>query len=148
MRPPPPITKRTYTLFPYTTLFISITASSLIKIDLEGNVLSTPDCGELNYGVNRAGYVIHSAIHEARPEVACIIHTHSWASMAVSALDCGLLPITQTAMRFLKTGYHDYVGVVLKDDEKESQVRDLGNGEALTLRNHGRSEAGTGGQEG
>src|SRR3546814_6540494 len=115
-----PRSTRTDTHFPYTTLFRSklyeeITASSIIKIDLEGNVLSTPDFGELNYGVNRAGYVIHSAIHEARPEVACIIHTHSWASMAVSALDCGLLPITQTAMRFLKIGYHEYVGVVLKE---------------------------------
>src|SRR3546814_14358836 len=84
-----PRSTRTDTHFPYTTLFRSklyeeITASSIIKIDLEGNVLSTPDFGELNYGVNRAGYVIHSAIHEARPEVACIIHTHSWASMAVS----------------------------------------------------------------
>ena len=66
-----------------------------------------------------------------------MIHTHSWASMAVSALDCGLLPITQTAMRFLKIGYHEYQGVVLNEDEKASLVRDLGNGEALILRNHG-----------
>ncbi|MGB3290466.1 MAG: class II aldolase/adducin family protein [Burkholderiaceae bacterium] len=127
---------------PYGMLYEEITASSLLKIDLEGNILSSPDFGELKYGVNRAGYVIHSAIHEARPDVACIIHTHSWASMAVSALECGLLPITQTAMRFLKIGYHDYVGVVLKDDEKASLVRDLGQGEALILRNHGALVAG------
>src|SRR3546814_5417927 len=74
---------------PYGMLYEEITASSLIKIDLEGNVLSTPDFGELNYAVNRAGYVILIAIHEARPEVACILHTHSRASMAVSAIDCG-----------------------------------------------------------
>jgi ribulose-5-phosphate 4-epimerase/fuculose-1-phosphate aldolase len=91
----------------------------------------------LNYGINRAGYVIHSAVHAARPEVACVIHTHSWASMAVSALECGLLPITQTAMRFLKIGYHDFQGVVLKEDEQQSLLNDIGDKEALLLRNHG-----------
>ncbi|MEY4442972.1 MAG: hypothetical protein RL442_1972, partial [Pseudomonadota bacterium] len=84
-----------------------------------------------------AGYVIHSAVHAARPEVACVIHTHSWASMAVSALECGLLPITQTAMRFLKIGYHDFQGVVLKEDEQQSLLNDIGDKEALLLRNHG-----------
>jgi ribulose-5-phosphate 4-epimerase/fuculose-1-phosphate aldolase len=67
----------------------------------------------------------------------CVIHTHTWAGMAVSALECGLLPITQTAMRFLRIGYHDYQGVVLDRKEEESLLRDLGNGEALILRNHG-----------
>ena len=80
-----------------------------------GEILSKPDFGALDYGINKAGYVIHSAVHAARPEVACVIHTHSWASMAVSSLECGLLPLTQTAMRFLKIGYHDYQGVVLDD---------------------------------
>ncbi|MEN9831530.1 MAG: Decarboxylase NovR, partial [Pseudomonadota bacterium] len=94
----------------YGMMYEEITASSLIKIDVHGNILDKPDFGELNYGINKAGYVIHSAIHEARPEVRCIIHTHSWASMAVSALECGLLPLTQTAMRFLKITYHDYQG--------------------------------------
>lgn len=81
--------------------------------------------------------MIHGAVHAARPELACVIHTHSWASMAVSALECGLLPITQTAMRFLKIGYHDYQGVVLNLTEQESLLRDIGNKEALILRNHG-----------
>ena len=72
----------------YGMMYEEITASSLVKVDLDGRVLSKPDFGELDYGVNRAGYVIHSAIHEARPEVACVIHTHAWASMAVSALEC------------------------------------------------------------
>jgi ribulose-5-phosphate 4-epimerase/fuculose-1-phosphate aldolase len=121
----------------YGMMYEEITASSLIKIDTHGNILSTPDFGDLNYGINKAGYVIHSAVHDARPEVACVIHTHSWASMAVSALECGLLPITQTAMRFLKIGYHDYQGVVLNNEEKASLLADLGQGEALMLRNHG-----------
>ncbi|MEJ5989668.1 class II aldolase/adducin family protein [Ramlibacter sp. PS3R-8] len=129
--------EETFLINPYGMMYEEITASCLIKVDLAGNVLSKPDFGTLGYGINKAGYVIHSAVHEARPEVGCVIHTHSWASMAVSALDCGLLPITQTAMRFLKIGYHEYEGVVLNDNEKESLVRDLGQGEAVILRNHG-----------
>jgi ribulose-5-phosphate 4-epimerase/fuculose-1-phosphate aldolase len=89
--------EETFLINPYGMMYEEITASCLIKVDLAGDVLSKPDFGDLNYGVNKAGYVIHSAVHEARPEVGCVIHTHSWASMAVSALDCGLLPITQTA---------------------------------------------------
>ncbi|MEO6269593.1 MAG: class II aldolase/adducin family protein [Lautropia sp.] len=121
----------------YGLMYEEITASSLIKVDHSGAILSKPDFGELDYGINKAGYVIHSAVHEARPEVACVIHTHSWASMAVSALACGLLPVTQTAMRFLKIGYHDYQGVVLDLAEQASLVADLSDGEALILRNHG-----------
>ena len=122
---------------PYGMMYEEITASSLIKVDISGEILATPDFGELAYGINRAGYVIHSAVHAARPELACVIHTHSWASMAVSALECGLLPITQTAMRFLKMGYHDFQGVVLDAAEQASLLHDLGQGEALMLRNHG-----------
>ncbi|KAA6123074.1 class II aldolase/adducin family protein [Cupriavidus cauae] len=121
----------------YGMMYEEITASSLIKVDHDGNILAKPDFGALNYGINKAGYVIHSAVHAARPEVACVIHTHSWASMAVSALECGLLPITQTAMRFLKIGYHDYQGVVLDTAEQASLIEDLGKSEALILRNHG-----------
>jgi ribulose-5-phosphate 4-epimerase/fuculose-1-phosphate aldolase len=121
----------------YGMMYEEITASSLVKVDHDGAILSKPDFGELNYGINRAGYVIHSAIHHARPEIGCVIHTHSWASMAVSSLACGLLPLTQTAMRFLKIGYHDYHGVVLDTEEQASLIADLGQGEALILRNHG-----------
>src|SRR5690242_16874229 len=121
----------------YGMLYEEITASSLIKIDVDGNILSKPDFGELDYGINRAGYVIHGAIHRARHDVACVIHTHTWAGMAVSALECGLLPLTQTAMRFMRIGYHDYQGVVLDAKEEASLLRDLGEGEALILRNHG-----------
>ena len=121
----------------YGMLYEEITASSLIKVDHDGEILATPDFGPLAYGVNKAGYVIHSAVHAARPEVDCVIHVHTWASMAVSSLECGLLPITQTAMRFLKIGYHDYCGVVLNLDEQKSLISDLGDREALILRNHG-----------
>jgi ribulose-5-phosphate 4-epimerase/fuculose-1-phosphate aldolase len=127
----------TYLINAYGMMYEEITASSLLKVDHDGNILSKPDFGSLNYGLNKAGAVIHSAIHAARPEVSCVIHTHSWASMSVSALECGLLPITQTAMRFLKIGYHDYQGVVLNLEEQESIIKDLGDGEALILRNHG-----------
>ena len=122
---------------PYGMLYEEITASSLIKIDHEGNVLLKPEFPGVDYGVNRAGFVIHSAIHKARHEVACITHTHTWAGMAVSALDCGLLPITQTSMRFAQVAYHDYKGVVLDLDMQELLVRDLGENDAMILRNHG-----------
>ena len=121
----------------YGMLYEEVTASSLIKVDYEGNILARPDFGALDYGINKAGYVIHGAIHRARHEIACVIHTHTWAGMAVSALECGLLPITQTAMRFLRIGYHDYQGVVLDSKEEASLLRDLGDGDALILRNHG-----------
>lgn len=127
----------TFLINAYGMLYEEVTASSLIKLNLRGEIMSKPDFGGIDYGVNRAGYVIHSAIHEARHDALCVIHTHSWASMAVSTLECGLLPITQTAMRFLKMGYHDYMGVVLDDAEKKSLVNDLGQNEALMLRNHG-----------
>ena len=129
--------KEAFLINPYGMMYDEITASSLLKIDLEGNVLYSPDFGSLGYGVNRAGYVIHSAIHEARPEVSCVIHTHAWPTMAISSLECGLLPLTQTAMRFLKIRYHDYQGVVLDAKEKASLIADLGDAEALMLRNHG-----------
>jgi ribulose-5-phosphate 4-epimerase/fuculose-1-phosphate aldolase len=121
----------------YGMLYEEITASSLIKIDHDGNVLAKPDFGALNYGVNRAGFVIHSAVHEAKPELACVIHTHTWAGMAVASLACGLLPLTQTAMRFAKIAYHDYEGVVLDLGEKDRLVRNLGDHNAMILRNHG-----------
>jgi ribulose-5-phosphate 4-epimerase/fuculose-1-phosphate aldolase len=122
----------------YGMLYEEITASSLIKIDHEGNILAKPDFGPgLDYGINRAGFVIHSAVHEAKPDVACVIHTHTWAGMAIASLECGLLPLTQTAMRFAKIGYHDYHGVVLDLAEQEELVKNLGDNNAMILRNHG-----------
>jgi len=127
---------------PYGMLYEEITASSLVKIDIDGKVLAQPDFGALKYGINVAGFVIHSAIHKAKHEIGCVIHTHTWAGMAVSMLECGLLPGNQTAMRFAKIGYHDYQGVVLDLGEQESLVRDLGEHNALILRNHGLLTAG------
>jgi ribulose-5-phosphate 4-epimerase/fuculose-1-phosphate aldolase len=81
--------------------------------------------------------VIHSAIHGARRDVACVLHTHTNAGMAVSSLKCGLLPLTQTALRWSKVAYHDFEGVAVELDERERLVRDLGDCEVMILRNHG-----------
>ena len=108
----------------YGLLYREITASSLVKIGLDGDILWQP---ETDYGINKSGYVIHGAIHRARPDVACVIHTHTRAGMAVSAMKEGLLPLTQTAMRFVgHLGYHDYEGPAIDEDERARLVRDLG----------------------
>ena len=96
------------------------------------------------YTVNLPGYVIHSAIHGARHDISCVLHTHTPAGMAVSALDCGLLPLNQTAMRFHgSTGYHDFEGVAVDTEERKRLVADLGDNDALILRNHGLLTVGT-----
>lgn len=118
----------------YGLAYEEMTASSLLKVDLEGNLIDAP---EDTPGINRAGFVIHSAIHRARPEVACVIHTHTPAGMAVSALECGLLPIAQTSMFFDDIAMHEYEGVVLDLEEQDRIVRNLGNRRAMILRNHG-----------
>jgi ribulose-5-phosphate 4-epimerase/fuculose-1-phosphate aldolase len=119
---------------PYGFMYEEITASSLVTIDLAGNVLFN---ASRDYGINQAGYVIHSAVHAAREDVQCVIHTHSRAGMAVSALKCGLLPLTQTAMRFGSVAYHDYESVAIDIDEQKRLVHDLGANEVMILRNHG-----------
>ncbi|QIL79961.1 class II aldolase/adducin family protein [Diaphorobacter sp. HDW4A] len=119
---------------PFGFMYEEITASSLITIDLEGNEIFNPN---ETYGVNRAGYVIHSAVHTARQDVHCVIHTHSRAGMAVSALKCGLLPLTQTAMRFASVPYHDFEGPAIDLGERERLVKDLGMHDSMVLRNHG-----------
>jgi ribulose-5-phosphate 4-epimerase/fuculose-1-phosphate aldolase len=118
---------------PYGLLYDQMHASCFIKVDLDGNVLFNPT----ELGINKAGYVIHSAIHAARHEVDCVIHTHTIAGMAVSAMKCGLMPLAQTSMRFAKIGYHDYEGVAIDAKEKVSLVRDLGEHAGMILRNHG-----------
>ena len=114
-------------------LYEEMTASCMIRIDIDGKVLFNPT----EYDVNEAGYVIHSAIHAARHDVDCIIHTHTLAGMAVSAMKCGILPIAQSSMRFSDIAYHDYEGVALRLEERERLVQNLGNREAMVLRNHG-----------
>ena len=125
---------------PYGFAYEEVTASSLMKIDFDGNVVLDSGTG---CGVNQAGFVIHSAIHRGREDVACVIHTHTPAGMAVSAMECGLLPLTQNAMFFGKLGYHDYESVAIDLDEQKRLVRDLGpDGRAMILRNHGLLTAG------
>jgi ribulose-5-phosphate 4-epimerase/fuculose-1-phosphate aldolase len=119
----------------YGLTYREITASSLVKIDLEGNVLWKPDT---DYDINKSGYVIHGAVHRARPDVTSVLHTHTRAGMAISAMACGLLPLSQTAMRFPgHIGYHDYEGPSIDLDERTRLVRDLGTHDAMILRNHG-----------
>jgi ribulose-5-phosphate 4-epimerase/fuculose-1-phosphate aldolase len=127
-----------FLLNPFGLLYEEITASSLIKVDIGGKLQWSPRFPPgLGYKFNPAGFVIHSAIHRARPAAHCIIHTHSLAGMAVGALKHGLLPMTQTAMRFAKVAYHDYEGVVLDASEQKRLLRDLGDCEVMLLRNHG-----------
>jgi len=119
----------------YGLLYKEITASSLVKIHVDGEILWKPDT---DYDINKSGYVIHGAIHKARPDVACVLHTHTRAGMAVAAMECGLLPLSQTSIRFVgHIGYHDYEGPAVEIDERERLVRDLGPHEALIMRNHG-----------
>ena len=118
---------------PYGMLYEEIDASCLIKVDVNGNTLFNAS----DYGVNVAGFVIHSAIHMAKHDMDCVAHTHTPAGMAVSAMECGLLPLAQTSMRFLHIGYHDFEGIADNVDERERLVRDLGDNEAMILRNHG-----------
>lgn len=117
----------------YGMLFEEITASSLVKVDHHGNkVLESP------YPVNPAGFTIHSAVHEARPDVTCVLHTHTRAGIAVSAQADGLRPLSQQSLfPLISIGYHDYEGVALNEEEKPRLVADLGDNNNLILRNHG-----------
>jgi ribulose-5-phosphate 4-epimerase/fuculose-1-phosphate aldolase len=118
---------------PYGMLFEEITASSLVKVDLSGRVVM-----DSPYAINPAGFTIHSAIHEAREDAQCVMHTHSLNGVAVSAQAQGLLPLSQQSIFVLASlAYHDYEGVALRDDEKPRLVRDLGDNHYLMLRNHG-----------
>lgn len=118
---------------PYGMMFEEITASSLVKIDLEGNIVMESD-----YSINPAGFTIHSAVHAAREDALCVMHLHTDYGIAVSAQKDGLLPISQQATFVLSSlGYHDYEGLALNEDEKPRLVSDLGNKTFLILRNHG-----------
>jgi ribulose-5-phosphate 4-epimerase/fuculose-1-phosphate aldolase len=118
---------------PYGMLFGEITASSLVKVDLEGRKVS-----DSPYDINPAGFVIHSAVHAAREDARCVLHLHTLNGVAVSAQKDGVLPISQQSIFVLASlGYHAYEGVALHDDEKPRLVRDLGDKSFLMLRNHG-----------
>lgn len=125
----------------YGVQFHEMRASDLVKIDLDGNVIETgPQSGRR---VNAAGFTIHSAIHMAREDLVCVVHTHTSAGIAVSAQKQGLLPISQHALKFYgHLAYHGYEGVALDLDERDRLVRDLGQHKAMILRNHGLLAAG------
>lgn len=118
---------------PHGKLFGQITASSLVKVDLAGNIIGPSD-----WPVNRAGVVIHGAVLEARPDVNCVLHTHTPYSVALSALEGGLLPISQFAMRFSgRIAYHDYGRAATDPTERSRLAEDLGDKWVMLLRNHG-----------
>lgn len=118
---------------PYGLMFDEITASSLVKVDQQCNkIIESP------YPVNPAGFVIHSAVHAAREDIQCVLHTHTKAGIAVSAQKNGVLPISQQSTFVLASlAYHDYEGVAFRDDEKPRLQADMGNANFLMLRNHG-----------
>ncbi|WP_323845397.1 class II aldolase/adducin family protein [Microbulbifer magnicolonia] len=118
---------------PFGAMFDEITASSLVKIDVHGEKV-----GDSPFPVNPAGFTIHSAIHEAREDAQCVMHTHTVEGVAVAAHSEGLLPISQQSLFPLSSlAYHDYEGIAVREDEKARLVRDLGSANYLILRNHG-----------
>ena len=122
-----------FLLNPFGLLYEDVTASNLVKVDLDGNVLPPS-----TYGINPAGFTIHSAIHAARPDVKVALHLHSDQGVAVAAQKRGLLPISQLAMNvYNDVAYHEYEGIALEAEEKVRLVKDLGEKNLMILRNHG-----------
>jgi ribulose-5-phosphate 4-epimerase/fuculose-1-phosphate aldolase len=122
-----------FLLNPFGLHYTEVTASNLVKIDLDGKILDGSP-----YPINDAGFTIHSAIHSARHDIAAVLHTHTEAGGAVSALDAGLLPFSQDALLFYnRIAYHDFEGIARDLDERSRLVRDLGPHHAMILRNHG-----------
>lgn len=124
---------------PFGYLYDEITASSLVKVTVQGEIIDDPT----DFGINRAGFVIHGAIHDARHDVACVLHTHTSAGAGVAAQEHGLLPISQHATIFMgRIAYHDFEGIAVDEDEQSRLVADLGSHRAMILRNHGLLTAG------
>jgi ribulose-5-phosphate 4-epimerase/fuculose-1-phosphate aldolase len=122
-----------YLLNPFGHMFQEITASSLLKVDLDGRKVEPSP-----HQIQQAGFVIHSAIHAARADAHCVLHSHTRAGMALSMLECGLLPLSQHAMLFYgNVAYHDSEGIALDVDERTRLARDLGDKKVMILRNHG-----------
>ncbi len=129
-----PGTEDQFLINPFGMLFRDITASSLVKIDLEGRILD-----DSPYDVNPAGFTIHSAVHSARHDAACVLHTHTVAGVGVSSLAGGLQPCNQWALQFYnRVVYHEFEGIALDHEERERLIADLGpTARAMILRNHG-----------
>ncbi|XP_078126847.1 alpha-adducin isoform X6 [Sander vitreus] len=124
-----------FLIIPFGLLYSEVTASSLVKINLQGEIV---DRGSTNLGVNQAGFTLHSAIYAARPDVKCIVHIHTSAGGAVSAMKCGLLPISPEALSLGEVAYHDYQGILVDEEESTLIQRNIGpNSKVLILRNHG-----------
>uniref|UniRef100_A0A671Q615 Alpha-adducin n=1 Tax=Sinocyclocheilus anshuiensis TaxID=1608454 RepID=A0A671Q615_9TELE len=124
-----------FLIVPFGLLYSEVTASSLVKINLQGEIV---DRGSTNLGVNQAGFTLHSAIYAARPDVKCIVHIHTPAGAAVSAMKCGLLPISPEALSLGEVAYHDYHGILVDEEENVLIQKDLGpKSKVLILRNHG-----------
>lgn len=119
---------------PYGLRFDEVTASNLVTVDLDGTILRD----EYGAGINAAGFTIHSAVHAARPEIDCVMHTHTVAGVAVASMAEGILPLNQWSMQFFnRVAFHDYEGIALNLDERERLVADLGTRKSMILRNHG-----------
>jgi ribulose-5-phosphate 4-epimerase/fuculose-1-phosphate aldolase len=128
-----PDTSDQYLINPFGLTFNEVTASNLVKVNIRGEIV-----GESRYPVNPTGFTIHGAVHAARPDARCVMHLHTNAGIAVSMLACGLLPVSQHAMRFYRNiAYHDYEGVALSDVERVRLTANLGRHKAMILRNHG-----------
>src|SRR5262245_58199200 len=131
MRVPGP--EHHFLINPYGMMFEEITASSLVKVDLDGNIVAPT-----SYYINPAGFTIHSAIHAAREDALCVIHLHTDAGVGVAAQRHGLLPLTQNSLLVLpQLAYHGYEGIALNLDERERLVKDMGDKKLMLLRNHG-----------
>lgn len=131
--------EETFLLNPFGYLYEEVNASSLVKVDVDGNVVDDPT----GLGINKAGFVIHGAIHAARSDVHCVLHTHTRAGAAVAAQEEGLLPISQHAAFFMgRVAYHDFEGIAVRREEQARLVASLGDKSVLILRNHGLLVAG------
>uniref|UniRef100_A0A8C8I2R8 Alpha-adducin n=1 Tax=Oncorhynchus tshawytscha TaxID=74940 RepID=A0A8C8I2R8_ONCTS len=124
-----------FIIVPFGLLYSEVSASSLVKINMQGEIV---DRGSTNLGVNQAGFTLHSAIYAARPDVKCIVHVHTPAGAAVSAMKCGLLPISPEALTLGEVAYHDYHGIIIDNEENVLIQKNLGpTSKVLILRNHG-----------
>jgi len=120
---------------PFGLMYHEVTASSLAKVDMQGNIV---DPGTTNFGINKAGFAVHAAIHAARPDIKAIIHVHTDAAVAVSSMKCGFLPISQEAMLCGEPSYYDYSGILVDQEERDQVARALGpSNKLIILRNHG-----------
>merc|ERR1719315_40347 len=124
-----------FLLNPFGMMYNEVTASSLVKVNMQGDVVEE---GTTNFGVNQAGFMLHSAIHAARPDIKCVIHLHTPNIVAVSTMKCGLLPLSQESCLIGDVSYHSYSGILVDSSERESIGRDLGaSNKVMFLRNHG-----------